>query len=188
MTPFCHEPVRDVVCGVRPSLLHNMSVPPRTTIKYRTKPVYVATLVSFRHWLLFRKFADSELPRNKELKKLFRGRSQAGIHGWLEEQGVPLASADQAAAKLGGVLIGKGGPIRYLPSQAEEVTQRWSHLCDDLALTIGLLGRAVGNLFLSSRRPDYTWNALLNLYFIGDDPRIPGKKPPRKVISAELPN
>ena len=72
MSRFTLEPASDVYWGVGASaVLHNMSVPPRTTINYRSRPVYEATLVSFRHWLLFRKFVDSELPRNKELKKLF---------------------------------------------------------------------------------------------------------------------
>ena len=176
----------DVFVGVHGSVLHNMSVPPRTTISYSTNPVFSSTMVSFRHWLFFREYASGAFSGDGELVQLFGGRSKIKIQNWLSEQGVTLDAADEAAARLGGVLIGKGGSVRSLPIQTEKVVQRWSCLCDDLALTIGLLGRAVGNLFLSSRTPDYTWNALLGLYFIGDDPRLYGKKPPRKVIRAQL--
>ena len=176
----------DVFVGLQGGDLHNMSVPPRTTISYSTEPVFTSTMVSFRHWLLFRDFARGAFSGDGELVRLFGGRSKIKIQNWLGKQGVTLAAADEAAAGLGGVLIGKGGSVRSLPIQTEGVVQRWSCLCDDLALTIGLLGRAVGNLFLSSRPPDYTWNALLGLYFIGDDPRLYGQKPPRKVIRAQL--
>ncbi|MDE0578041.1 MAG: hypothetical protein OSB39_13925, partial [Opitutales bacterium] len=109
------------------------------------------------------------------------------IRSWLAGQGVSLESIDKVAAELGGVLIGKSGTFTNYRKQRSESKQHLSHLCDDLALTIGILSRAVGNLFLSSRPPDYTWDALLEVYFIFDDPRIPGQKTPKKITAAILP-
>jgi len=177
----------DIVVPISPMLLHNMSVPPRTTVNYRTNPVYKATLVSFRHWLLFRGFSDFTVPGDKELNQLFPGCSPESIRSWLAGQGVSLESIDKVAAELGGVLIGKSGTFTNYRKQRSESKQHLSHLCDDLALTIGILSRAVGNLFLSSRPPDYTWDALLEVYFIFDDPRIPGQKTPKKITAAKLP-
>ena len=175
----------DIVVGIS-GILHNMSVPPRTTVNYRTNPVYKATLVSFRHWLLFSGFSGFMVPGYKELNQLFSGCSPESIRSWLAGQGVSLKSADQAVAELGGVLIGKSGSFTNYRKQRSESKQHLSHLCDDLALTIGILSRAVGNLFLSSRPPDYTWDALLEVYFIFDDPRIPGQKAPKKITAAML--
>lgn len=177
----------DIVVPISPMLLHNMSVPPRTTVNYRTNPVYKATLVSFRHWLLFSGFSGFMVPGDQELNQLFSGCSPESIRSWLAGQGVSLKSADQAVAELGGVLIGKSGTFTNYRKQRSESKQHLSHLCDDLALTIGILSRAVGNLFLSSRPPDYTWDALLEVYFIFDDPRIPGQKTPKKITAAILP-
>jgi hypothetical protein len=176
----------DIVVGIS-GILHNMSVPPRTTVNYRTNPVYKATLVSFRHWLLFSGFSGFMVPGDQELNQLFSGCSPESIRSWLAGQGVSLKSADQAVAELGGVLIGKSGTFTNYRKQRSESKQHLSHLCDDLALTIGILSRAVGNLFLSSRPPDYTWDALLEVYFIFDDPRIPGQKAPKKITAAILP-
>ena len=177
----------DIVVGISPSILHNMSAPPRTTVHYRTRPVYKATLVSLRHWLLFSGFSGFMVPGDKELNQLFSGCSPESIRSWLAGQGVSLKSVDQAVAELGGVLIGKCDTFENYRRQRLESTMHLSHLCVDLALTVGILARSVGNLFLSSRPPDYTWDALLEVYLIFDDPRIPGQKTPKKITAAILP-
>lgn len=120
------------------SALFNMSVPPRTTFKVVVKPV-VGRFVIF-------KLPTPATPLSKE--NLDGPIFQAGL------EGIPTREEVEAAA--GGIpafLIG----IRLHGGIANE-----SRRMADIARTIAVLSRRVGEIYVRSRQPDYTAEHLYN--------------------------
>lgn len=162
--------------GMRVPVLHNMSAPPQTTVNYRTRPVYRSVLVSLRHWLYYRKQFGGPQKKTKRPIEFTRSSSGDAVLKGLGKLGTTSDSANAAAGQVRGVLIGSGGRLGAYPGVKEDnlLGEERRFVCDDLDLVAGVLSRVVGNMYLSSRSPDYSWEAILKSYFIVDDPRVTG--------------
>lgn len=79
--------------------------------------------------------------------------------------GLSPAEADASVADLRGAIFGWAAPDDAL-TVAEPARVG---ICPDLALTMGILGRRIGDFFIASRTPDYSWPALFDNAFEFDD-------------------
>ena len=75
--------------------------------------------------------------------------------------GVNKGSVDKQASKYHGVIIGWAGPSPYYNIALG--------VCPDIDITLAVLTRRVGDMFISSRRPDYSWERLFGSAFEVDE-------------------
>jgi len=161
-------------------VLHNMSSPPRTTIPSVQRAVWGrATLFSLGHALA----CNGLLPRRAKARGPLLGSEalhQRASARWKDDLTALLEEASSAglldlqrlalpvgACAPSGVLIGWQPP---LTDEASETLVP----CADIALTVAVLERRVGNLYLSSRTPDRSWQQLFAQPLAVDDPRFLG--------------
>lgn len=173
-------------CGGVP-LLCNMSAPPRTEVNYRTKSVFGSAMISLHHWLLFRKHLEGSFKDTNRLLAFFGGDTEDAVLNKLKELGTTPETSSKTALGPTGVLIGLGGKLRDHGGQwvgSKACGRHWDYLCDDLDVIVSVLSRLVGNLYLSSRSADYSWEALVESYFIVDDPRISRIEAPVRIHRA----
>ena len=157
-------------------LLHNMSMMPRTTVDSRQQPVWgaaptlldlAATLVALG---LLDEPADPAPDRPARLRAQARRRWRGSLTRLLDEaqragrldrarlDGAPRGGAPE------GVLIG------WLPLGAADPAT--PQPCADLTLTIAMLERCVGNLYIGARAPQRRWDHLFTTTLCVDDPRL----------------
>lgn len=152
-----------------------MSPRPRTEVNYRTRSVFGSSMISLRHWLRYRGLLDGSLRNIKRGIEFFGGNTEGAILEKLKEFGTTPETSSKSVSGITGVLIGLSGNLKEYRGHRKsdkEAGRRWDYLCDDLDVIVGVLSRVVGHLYLSSRSADYSWEALVESYFIVDDPRI----------------
>jgi len=98
------------------------------------------------------------------LMKLAQERWEGSPQQFLKEAekvGVNETSIDAHAKKYKGVVIGWSGPST---GQGHPFG-----ICPDIGTTVTVLSRRVGDLFVSSRDPDYSWQSLFGSPFEVDE-------------------
>lgn len=176
----------EVENGSGPALLHNMSAPPRTDVKCVQRAVHGRPVVfSLPHVLVA---AGLLVPRIgpayrfvQRIEKQARERWGGCVDRLLEEaarQGCLDDERLRSRAPLEGALIG------WVPTCAEEAPEG---LCEDLTLTIQVLERCVGSLYLGAREPERTWRRLFSGPVAFDDPRLETRPlaPTQPALAAE---
>ena len=144
------------------------------------RAVHGATSVSLARCLLLQGLiarGDSSLCQSS--RTFFQGDTDA--RAALARSGFPLESIEIANRSFGGVLIGwlattgdnsvghapSGMPKKPIPKTYDDTP-----VCEDLALTLAILSRRIGNLYLSHRSPCFSVPQLLERDFVVDDPRV----------------
>ena len=160
--------------GLEPEgVLHNMSAPPRTKIRIQLLPVYGITLISLPRCLILNGLISGKRPIT-ETKSLL-GRSKS-IATRLARVGCTLDDIETAGKAVRGVFIGAWIPIPpwgpnalYQKRQADLIHHP---VCGNLPLSLSLLSRRIGNLYLSQRPPDFSPTHLVEGEWLWDDPRL----------------
>ena len=160
--------------GLEPEgVLHNMSAPPRTQIRIQLLPVYGITLISLPRCLILNGLISGKRPIT-ETKSLL-GRSKS-IATRLARVGCTLDDIETAGKAVRGVFIGAWIPIPpwgpnalYQKRQADLIHHP---VCGNLPLSLSLLSRRIGNLYLSQRPPDFSPTHLVEGEWLWDDPRL----------------
>ena len=154
-------------------VLHNMSAPPRTKIRIQLLPVYGITLISLPRCLILNGLISGKRPIT-ETKSLL-GRSKS-IATRLARVGCTLDDIETAGKAVRGVFIGAWIPIPpwgpnalYQKRQADLIHHP---VCGNLPLSLSLLSRRIGNLYLSQRPPDFSPTHLVEGEWLWDDPRL----------------
>ena len=160
--------------GLEPEgVLHNMSAPPRTKIRIQLQPVYGITVISLPRCLILNGLISGKRPIT-ETKSLL-GRSKS-IATRLARVGCTLDDIETAGKAVRGVFIGAWIPIPpwgpnalYQKRQADLIHHP---VCGNLPLSLSLLSRRIGNLYLSQRPPDFSPTHLVEGEWLWDDPRL----------------
>ena len=154
-------------------VLYNMSAPPMTKIRIQLLPVYGITLISLPRCLILNGLISGKRPIT-ETKSLL-GRSKS-IATRLARVGCTLDDIETAGKAVRGVFIGAWIPIPpwgpnalYQKRQAELIHHP---VCGNLPLSLALLSRRIGNLYLSRRLPDFSPTHLVEGEWLWDDPRL----------------
>ena len=160
--------------GLEPEgVLYNMSAPPRTKIRIQLQPVYGITVISLPRCLILNGLISGKRPIT-ETKSLL-GRSKC-IATRLARVGCTLDDIETAGKAVRGVFIGAWIPIPpwgpnalYQKRQADLIHHP---VCGNLPLSLALLSRRIGNLYLSRRLPDFSPTHLVEGEWLWDDPRL----------------
>ena len=147
--------------GAPVGVLHNMSVPPRTEVRIAVRAVHGVTAISLSRALWFNRGADPE-----RMIKGWRQASRVSDQSRLTKMGCSPERAEDANRAFGGVLIG------WLVARTGQSPDVEAPVCENLALTVAILSRRIGNLYLSHRAPDWSITHLLETEFLVDDPRL----------------
>jgi hypothetical protein len=154
-------------------VLYNMSAPPMTKIRIQLLPVYGITLISLPRCLILNGLISGKRPIT-ETKSLL-GRSKC-IATRLARVGCTLDDIETAGKAVRGVFIGAWIPIPpwgpnalYQKRQADLIHHP---VCGNLPLSLSLLSRRIGNLYLSQRPPDFSPTHLVEGEWLWDDPRL----------------
>lgn len=142
-------------------VLHNMSVPPRTEVRIAVRAVYGVTAISLRRALRFNRGADSE-----RIITRWRRASPVSDQARFPKLGCSPEQVEEANRTFGGVLIG------WIVTRTDSTPDAETPVCEDLALTLAILSRRIGNLYLGHRAPDWSIAHLLEIEFLVDDPRL----------------
>lgn len=154
-------------------VLHNMSAPPRTKIRIQLLPVYGITLISLPRCLILNGLISGKRPIT-ETKSLL-GRSKS-IATRLARVGCTLDDIETAGKAVRGVFIGAW--IHTPPWGPNSLNQKRQAglihhpVCGNLPLSLALLSRRIGNLYLSRRPPDFSPTHLVEGEWLWDDPRL----------------
>ena len=149
--------------GESGGVLHNMSVPPRSEVRTELRSVHGVTAISLVRCLRINgHLGASKTPRQSSRRLLAGG---GPVWKRLEALGCSQQQIDAANHKFSGVLIGW---LKGIPKPSPDPQP----VCADLALTVAILTRRIGNLYLSHREPDWSLNHLLETEFLCDDPRL----------------
>ena len=152
------------------NVLHNMSCPPRTKVVLEGRPVapnvvvFSLTLALFQTGLLDGK--DPRTERNPTgAPSLYQAACKEVRRRWQTPQdlfatiGEPRFLAAEADFLIG---------WRPLP----EHTKLQFLICRDPRLCAGVQAQCAGTLYLSRRKPDLTWERLLDAPVAFDDPLV----------------
>jgi hypothetical protein len=180
------------------SVLHNMSVPPRTSVTSVQRAVGPLTLFSTAHaCVVGGLLTPADLKkRNGQADLSWQALQSACARKWrleqgtdrfledLERSGITRDSIEECAAGITGSLIGWKGydtrSSRRVPGSEHALFH------PDPTLTLAILSHTVADLVLPRRNPDYSTKALFETvlcvsdmrYVVGPNPRDPFKDPP----------
>ena len=166
--------------GFNGGCLHNMSVPPRTQVLLEVRPVFGAVLVSLSHCLRLKGVIDPGLKHEFSdcldvAEAALRWAGRWTLESFWRKVG-PLGcnpgAVGAAATGFGGARIGWAIEIcPPIPNTLLDVPA-YNRICTDLSLTVAILSRRAGNLFLSYREPEYSPEQLFRWAFVADDPSL----------------
>ena len=149
--------------GESGGVLHNMSVPPRSEVRTELRSVHGVTAISLVRCLRINGHLGASKSPRQYSRRLLVGREP--VWKRLEALGCSRQQIQAANHKFSGVLIGW---LKGIPKPSPDPQP----VCADLALTVAILTRRIGNLYLSHREPDWTLNHLFETEFLCDDPRL----------------
>ncbi len=164
-------------------VLHNMSVPPRTRVEIAMQPVFGLRVIDLKRCLRKNRSRprvfSSRLPVESDRTSMLWEQLEARFE-------LTRESINERIATWKGFLAGR---TRIRARSDEFVNQSLSRIpvCPDLELTIGILSRLAGNLFLPRREPDYSFEGLSRRNLVVDDPRIPLEIPATPENPPDLP-
>lgn len=152
------------------NVLHNMSCPPRTKVVLKGRPiaknvvVFSLTLALFEAGLL-----EGKDPRTESnptgAPSLYQSACNAVRQRWRTPQDLFAAIGEPRFLEAGvDFLIG----WRPLPAHAKLQFL----ICQDPRLCAGVQARCAGTLYLSRRKPNLTWERLLDAPVAFDDPLV----------------
>lgn len=195
MSAAAQAPVDTAHAAARaPRHLHMGRTPPALEVKVVQRAVWgAATAVSLPQALLAlglipRAVAATpgQAPRPAGVPGPAGGQAPAGrgrpLRAWAEERwrgSVDALVAEAAAAgrldpgALDACHAPRGVLVGWAPTSAAARRGEFC-LCTDLALTLLVLERQVGSLYLGSRAPDRSWERLFGPGLVVDDPRLRG--------------
>lgn len=155
-------------------VLANMSMPPRTLVSVEKRPVWRrATVLSIELALVAAGLL--ELRTDRDGRPTTTGLQSEAMKRWGGDVERMLADAEAAGAldreRLRAERAPRGVIIGWRPSLSN---RDWA-LSTDLALTVLVLERRVGELYLGGRAPDRSWEHLFEGPFAVDDPRVEGR-------------
>jgi hypothetical protein len=136
-------------------------------------PVYGITLISLPRCLILNGLISGKRPIT-ETKSLL-GRSKS-IATRLARVGCTLDDIETAGKAVRGVFIGAWihtppwGPNSLNRKRQADLIQH--PVCGNLPLSLALLSRRIGNLYLSRRPPDFSPTHLVEGEWLWDDPRL----------------
>lgn len=143
------------------------------------------TVLSLVHACLVSGLLDGNLdgmPLNGPiLKELCQQRWGGSIERFFEDltkKGVTKESINSRVASFKGAIIGWTPGSEQDRSANKKV--QWG-ICPEIGLTLGILSRRVGDIFIASREPDYRWENLFGNPFEVDENLGPApdlKNPP----------
>ena len=149
--------------GESGGVLHNMSVPPRSEVRTELRSVHGVTAISMARCLWINDCIAAVESPAQSARLLLEGPEP--VWKRLEALGCSRQQIQAANHKFSGVLIGW---LKGIPKPSPDPQP----VCADLALTVAILTRRIGNLYLSHREPDWSLNHLLETEFLCDDPRL----------------
>jgi hypothetical protein len=154
-------------------VVHNMSAPPRTEVQAEKRGIADRIVVfSLVYALTVRGFLEKrerpeKLPKGKEFQEIPCDCSS------------DLQIAIQARWPSPGDLfaqIGEPKPIKitadFLIGWRVGIMAEGSHFCPDPQIVAGVQARCSGDLYLSRRDPDLSWERLLSAPIAFDEPAI----------------
>ena len=148
---------------------------PRLPIDIDIKPVTgKVTVISLPHACLAAGLFDDRMSQDVVLEwavlaELCKERWDSSIERFFsdaEKIGITKTTADQSVSGLRGALIGWTG---------DNIINRGYSIgvCPDMNSVLGVLSRRVGDIFISSRAPEYTWDNLFGSPFEVDEDIFP---------------
>ncbi len=166
--------------GLGNGCIHNMSVPPRTQVLLEVRPVFGAVLVSLAQCLRLKGVIDKRQAYGLTACFDLAGAALRWAGRWsansfwrkVEPLGCTPAAVEAAARDFGGARIGWAREV--YPEVPNTLLDFPAHdrVCTDLCLTVAILSRRAGNLFLSAREPEYSPQQLFAWAFAADDPYL----------------
>ena len=153
--------------------IHNMSAPPRTEVRAEKRGIADRIVVfSLIYALTVRGF----LEKHERPEKLPNGRD-------FEEIPWNYSSDERSTIRVRwpspGDLFARIGEPKHLPITADfligwrvGILTDGSYLCPDPQIVAGVQARCSGNLYLSRRDPDLSWERLLSAPIAFDEPAI----------------
>ena len=154
-------------------LLHNMSAPPRTEVRAERRGIADRIVVfSLLYALTVRGF----LEKREQPEKLPKGREfEAVPWGWSPDD----RAAIQARWPSPGDLFSRIGDPKYLQIAADfligwrvGILTEGCYLCPDPQIVAGVQARCSGDLYLSRRDPELSWEKLLSAPIAFDEPAV----------------
>ena len=154
-------------------LLHNMSAPPRTEVRAEKRGI-ADRIVVFS--LLYALTVRGSLEKRERPEKLPEGREFEAIPwGWLPGDRATIRARWPTPKDLF-ARIGDPKPIQitadFLIGWRVGILTDGSYFCPDPQLVAGVQARCSGNLYLSRRDPDLSWERLLSEAIAFDEPDI----------------
>ncbi|MDE0820353.1 MAG: hypothetical protein OSA95_04490 [Opitutales bacterium] len=146
-------------------VLHNMSALPRHKVEDARKPVFGLKLIDLGKCLKY-----NGVPIGRDDASL-----QDAEYFWKElkdRHGITRESIDARASGWRGFLAGRTYHKVQADAKDPGLLDR-TPVCTDIELTVAILARLAGSLFLPRREPDYDMEHLLGRKFMVDDPRVP---------------
>jgi hypothetical protein len=154
-------------------LLHNMSAPPRTEVRAEMRRVADRIVIfSLVHALI----ARGVLEAPEEPEKLRKGKD---IQDLQQDNSGDLRVTVRVRWPSPGDLFAQIGGPKPLPVEADFLigwrvgiyAAGWL-LCPDPQIVAGVQARCSGNLYLSRRNPDLSWERLLAAPIAFDEPAV----------------
>jgi hypothetical protein len=159
-------------------LLHNMSAPPRTEVRAEMRRIADRIVIfSLVHALIARGVledpdAPEKVPMGKDIQD--RPRDDSG----------DLRATIRTRWRSPDDLFAQIGEPKPLPVEADFLigwrvgiyADGWS-LCPDPQIVAGVQARCSGNLYLSRRNPDLSWERLLAAPIAFDEPSVSARFP-----------
>ena len=153
-------------------VVHNMSAPPRTEHAETRRVADRIVIFSLVHALI----ARGVLEGPEEPEKLPKGKD---IQDLQQDNSGDLRVTIRARWPSPGDLFAQIGEPKPLPVEADFLigwragiyADGWS-LCPDPQIVAGVQARCSGNLYLSRRNPDLSWERLLATPIAFDEPAI----------------
>ncbi len=152
----------------------NMGTTPRAKIDVLQEPISGSILVfDLAHALIVQRALRPALHwRDVDLKavqQLARDSWQSDVPTLLRDIGLDESVYEALPAFLG---VQRGTLLGWTPDWQEVQKSEQYFLCIDIALTIAVLARRVGDLLLCARPPEGSWERLFGALFAIDDERF----------------
>ena len=154
-------------------LLHNMSAPPRTNVRAEKRGIADRIVVfSFTYALIVNRILEApelpgKAPKEEELQDMTQDRS-SDLPAMVRAR---WPSPDELFAQIGEP---KPLPVAadFLIGWRVGIVAYGCYYCPDPQIVAGVQARCSGDLYLSRRDPDLSWERLLSAPIAFDEPAV----------------
>ncbi len=145
----------------RECVLHNMSAPPRTEVHYNRRAVHGHRIIDLVRYV-----------KGKRSPKLRLNDTELFWEDLEQHHRIRQSDIDEMARQWRGFMSGR---VYERADMNETGVARLNGIrcCQDIKLTLAILSRISGKVFLPRRNPNYDIQNLCRRQFVVDDPRIP---------------